>query len=281
MTASAAVTPVAETTPNSNLTNSNNSKGIAWASSPLGQARNANVAKFRREYETANIGPDSGYNGNRHFVSLHIVVLTHQAICLWLLYRSTPSLHDVPWAGATWTIVLSFLLANLCEYAKHRFDMHHPLSKSDHSPVHHRYFTANSMYLTTFNAGKAIFFRVSFILTLFYIIMPIPALILNYLVFPTCGYYFLLTSTSYYLQYEWLHLIYHCPPDSIFGRLPFVQYLRRHHRIHHHQPLMRTHNFNITYPLMDVLFRTSYTGPPVFSEEMDMTPPPAFVQHVD
>ena len=43
-----------------------------------------------------------------------------------------------------------------------------------------------------------------------------------------------------------LHLIYHTPPDSFLGRLPLVHVLRTHHRVHHHQPLMRSHNFNIT-----------------------------------
>jgi sterol desaturase/sphingolipid hydroxylase (fatty acid hydroxylase superfamily) len=57
-----------------------------------------------------------------------------------------------------------------------------------------------------------------------------------------------------------LHLCYHAPENSWLGKLPGLAYLREHHRVHHSQALMRNYNFNITYPLMDLLFRTTYQG---------------------
>ncbi len=39
----------------------------------------------------------------------------------------------------------------------------------------------------------------------------------------------------YYLSYEWLHLAYHAPPQSVLGRLPGMAYLRHHHLVHHAQ----------------------------------------------
>ena len=49
---------------------------------------------------------------------------------------------------------------------------------------------------------------------------------------------FAATLALYYGSYEWMHLSYHAPPDSLLGRMPGVAYLRRHHQIHHNQALM-------------------------------------------
>lgn len=56
-------------------------------------------------------------------------------------------------------------------------------------------------------------------------------------------------------------LSYHSPPDSWLGSLPGVAYLRAHHQIHHSQTLMGKYNFNITFPIADALFGTTYKGP--------------------
>ena len=61
---------------------------------------------------------------------------------------------------------------------------------------------------------------------------------------------------AYFLTYELLHLAYHLPPQSAVGRLPGMASLRRHHTAHHDQQLMSSHNFNITFPIGDLVFGT-------------------------
>jgi len=247
---------------------------LQFASSPvLGGARSANVAKFRAAYDDKHALQSTapgGYSAVRHFATLNAMAGFVMLYCAWRII-SAPEPH---WLAGGLVSTLSFLVANLGEYALHRFDMHHPDSKSDHSPVHHRYFTAGSMFLKSFQDCHTILFRVSFIFKALFFVLPCLGAVLNALLFPTCGYFFLLVTSSYYLQYEWLHLSYHAPADSLLGSLPGMALLRRHHRIHHHQPFMRQWNFNITYPFMDLLFGTYYRGPLVYDPALDHVAPP-------
>jgi hypothetical protein len=222
---------------------------MPFASSSLGGARSANVHKFRQAYDE-KFALSSGarelklgtYNAVVHFVALNTIAACVIAFAVWKICTA-PEAH---WRAGALTCVLSFIFSNFAEYYLHRFDMHHPESKSDHSPVHHRYFTANSMFLKSFQDCYTILFSTAFIWKGFTIYLPCIGMAMNALFFPTCGYFFLATGASYYLQYEWLHLTYHASPDSILGRLPFVALLRHHHRVHHHQPFMRSWNFNIS-----------------------------------
>jgi sterol desaturase/sphingolipid hydroxylase (fatty acid hydroxylase superfamily) len=72
------------------------------------------------------------------------------------------------------------------------------------------------------------------------------------------GWLFVATNMAYFLTYEWLHLAYHAGEESIVARLPLLSTLRRHHTLHHDPRLMTRYNFNITFPICDLLFGTSY-----------------------
>src|SRR5436189_119387 len=74
---------------------------------------------------------------------------------------------------------------------------------------------------------------------------------------PTRGWLFLVTAAIYVVGYEVSHMSYHLPPDSFIGRLWLVQWLREHHRQHHHARLMQKWNFNVTIPLFDWIHRTT------------------------
>jgi sterol desaturase/sphingolipid hydroxylase (fatty acid hydroxylase superfamily) len=63
---------------------------------------------------------------------------------------------------------------------------------------------------------------------------------------------------SYFLTYEALHFAYHLHPESWVGRLPLMDVLRRHHTRHHDPKLMGLYNFNITFPICDRVFGTSW-----------------------
>ena len=129
--------------------------------------------------------------------------------------------------------------------------------------------------------AHTILFRVGVVFRGFFFVLPAVGALLNLVAFPLAGYYFLATCASYYLQYEWLHLMYHSTPDSFLGSLPFVGTLRSQHRTHHHQPLMRNTSFNITYPIADIIMGTFYRGPPVFDAKNDLTMPPKIVLPAD
>ena len=72
---------------------------------------------------------------------------------------------------------------------------------------------------------------------------------------------FVITAVAYFLNYELLHFAYHAAPESWLSRLPLMERLRRLHTLHHRPSLMQRCNFNITYPVGDVLFGTLYRQP--------------------
>ncbi|MBT8064765.1 MAG: fatty acid hydroxylase family protein, partial [Gammaproteobacteria bacterium] len=85
-------------------------------------------------------------------------------------------------------------------------------------------------------------------------------LLLHWLATENVAWLAVATGTAYYLNYEWLHLAYHCDPRSRIGRIPGIQALRRLHLRHHDPRLMTRYNFNITYPIGDWLFRTRFVS---------------------
>jgi sterol desaturase/sphingolipid hydroxylase (fatty acid hydroxylase superfamily) len=80
-----------------------------------------------------------------------------------------------------------------------------------------------------------------------------------YLLFsPNCGWLFAATGMGYFLTYEFLHFSYHLPDEHWLSRTRLVGALRRHHTHHHDLALMGKWNFNISFPICDALFGTSY-----------------------
>ena len=67
---------------------------------------------------------------------------------------------------------------------------------------------------------------------------------------------FATTAGGYFLSYEWLHFSYHLSPTSLVGRLPLVKWLRRPHTTHHDLGEMGRKNFNIPFPIGDLVFGT-------------------------
>ncbi len=70
---------------------------------------------------------------------------------------------------------------------------------------------------------------------------------------------YLATSMLFFLSYEWLHLAYHLPRESVVGRIALVARLREHHRRHHDPRLMKRWNFNVTVPVFDWFHRTVWS----------------------
>jgi hypothetical protein len=211
------------------------------------------VEKARDDFRARRI-PD-GYSGPRHLA-------TTIALSLLVAVASILMLEDVrllEWL----TVPLTFLYANLSEYLGHRGPMHHSTRFLNavfvrHTIEHHAFFTDEVPSFDTTRDYRAVLFPP--VLVIFFLAafaLPLGAL-LYFVASPNVCFLFVATAILYFLNYELLHFSYHCKPDSTAGRLPFVGRLRKHHIAHHNKQLMSHYNFNITYPICDLAFRTLY-----------------------
>ncbi|MGK2926617.1 MAG: hypothetical protein ACSLE2_13455 [Lysobacterales bacterium] len=216
----------------------------------------AAVAAFRERYRREEIG--GKYSGWAHFAFT-------SGVCIAVVVFATLQVEQPSWRE--WlTVPIVFLYANLVEYLGHRGPMHYPvrglrLLHRRHAQQHHRFFTDEHMAFDDSRDFKAVLFPP--VMILFFIGgFGVPMwLVLHLVATDNVAWLAVATAIAYYLNYEWLHFAYHCAPDSRIGRLPGVQALRRLHLLHHRPALMARNNFNITYPIGDLLFRTlRHTG---------------------
>lgn len=152
------------------------------------------------------------------------------------------------------------IFSNFVEYMLHRFPMHIPIGflkpiYKKHAGLHHRYFTFNNMGI---DDTQDIFHVItSFKVVLLFIggiILPITGLFL--LINIQLSLLFFVSAMSYYLIYELTHLICHWKQDSIITKLPYFRKRREYHKTHHDSKLMRENNFNVSIPIMDLIFKT-------------------------
>jgi sterol desaturase/sphingolipid hydroxylase (fatty acid hydroxylase superfamily) len=67
-----------------------------------------------------------------------------------------------------------------------------------------------------------------------------------------------LVAVAYFLNYELFHFAFHCSEKSWVMKLPGFKKVMALHKNHHKPELMSKYNFNITYPIGDLLFGTYY-----------------------
>jgi hypothetical protein len=209
------------------------------------------VRAYRDDYRSEVIGPS--YNGWRHLVLLTAICVTAIVAALtWVESLRGVELLAMP---VTW------VLANLIEYAAHRGPMHH-LSLGfgrlyrRHTSQHHRFFSRQLMAIDEVRDFHVTLFPIW--MSLFFVVLiGAPMALLAYAVF---GRDVALLSYAaiviYYLVYEWTHLCAHMPEQSLLGRLPSIRHARSHHGLHHDPAKMRRANFNFAFPLGDWLFGT-------------------------
>ena len=211
------------------------------------------VAEFRARFAAKYISPR--YSGNAHFAFTSIISIS-------IIAYSLARIHDIR-ALELLTIPLTFLFANYVEYRGHKGVMHHRIRGFSmvferHTPSHHNYYRNDAMaaesprdyYMVLFPPVLIVFFFGLFAL-------PVGAL-LAWLTTANIARLFVATAIGYFLTYEWLHFAYHQPPESFVGRIWLVRLLRGHHLTHHDHAHMQKHNFNITFPICDTLFGTTY-----------------------
>lgn len=213
----------------------------------------APVQRFRDEHRAQHIGPR--YRGWAHFAFTSLGSLTVIATSIALVR----DLRAIELA----TVPATFLFANLVEYLGHRGPMHHRrrglgLIHLRHTLQHHRFYTDAAMECESTRDFQMILFPP--VLLLFFlggVALPV-GLVLSWVATANVALLFTATAVGYFLTYEVLHLCYHLGDRAWPGRLPFMGRLRRHHTLHHDPALMSKWNFNITFPICDRLFGTTY-----------------------
>lgn len=205
----------------------------------------SDVEAFRAAYRAEHV--KAGYSGGVHLVFTTCGSLLGIGIALALI----ENLQRVE----LWIVPIAFVFANVVEHQAHRWLMHAPRGPlrflhKRHTLQHPRFFADGELAVHTSRDWKAVLFPAPVI---FFFLggIALPAgVVLGALVSWNVGALFAATGAAYYLLYEWCHLLWHQPPESPFGRLRVVRWMRSHHLAHH---VDHTRGFNVTLPLADAL----------------------------
>ncbi len=217
----------------------------------------AKTAEYRERYRRELI--PEGYSGRLHFT----LILGFVAAVLVIGVVRLEAIQPLEWLA----VPLTFLYANLAEYLGHRFVMHRRrpglgMIYERHTLQHHRFFTHRAMQFDSSDDFRAVLFP-PMLMVFFATAFALPAgLVLTWLFSANVAWLFVMTAIGYYGSYEILHFAYHQDEDSWIMRLPGVERMRQLHLSHHDPSIMQTGNFNITWPICDVLFGTRVASVP-------------------
>jgi len=220
----------------------------SWQACPMIDAR---TAEYRERYRRDLI--PEGYSGRLHFT----LILGFVAAVLAIGGLRLEDVQSLEWLA----VPLTFLYANLAEYLGHRFVMHRRrpglgMIYERHTLQHHRFFTHEAMRFDASDDFRAVLFP-PMLMMFFAIAFALPAgLLLTWLFSTNVAWLFVMTAIGYYGSYEILHFAYHLDEGSWIMRLPGVKRMRRLHLDHHDPAIMQKGNFNITWPICDVVFGT-------------------------
>jgi hypothetical protein len=213
----------------------------------------AEVAAFRDQFRSRRA--PAWLRGWRHFAAITGLGAFTTALSAAMVRR------PVWWEWAA--IPAGFLVANLVEWAAHRWPMHHPMRPlfvmyEKHTLEHHRCYTERAMVADSSEDFDMVLFSLPSLA--FFLLgtgVPVASLFFG-LVSWNAGWIFVALAVDYYVLYEYFHLAYHLPEDGWVGRLPGMARLRLHHTNHHDPRLMADWNFNVTFPISDGLFGTHW-----------------------
>lgn len=180
------------------------------------------------------------------------------AVVAWAVYHRLG-----PLAWWHWLVIpATFMFANAVEWWAHTYLLHRrqawaaPLY-DQHTPIHHRMFQTETMAVHHWKEMRYVMIPAFGIFLIFVATIPV------YLGFralgqENVGLLYLGTAVGYVVVYEWLHFSYHLPEDSFIGKRGLIQFLKRHHAVHHDPRLMAKWNMNVSLPLWDWILGTSY-----------------------
>lgn len=167
-----------------------------------------------------------------------------------------------------WACVPAFwLVANVFEWAMHRYLMHRPLWPrvlyDTHARMHHRAFDGREQEVHGVHELSLVMMPWFTLLFVFAASSPI-ALAAGLMGGRPLAGVFLLSAVSYFLFYEAVHTVHHLPEAvlrrSWWGRRRALACMRRAHHHHHHLERMAEVNFNVTFAFADRLLGT-YQAP--------------------
>jgi sterol desaturase/sphingolipid hydroxylase (fatty acid hydroxylase superfamily) len=170
-------------------------------------------------------------------------------------------------AGAAWWMWLAvpafWLVANVFEWAMHRYPMHRPLRPrvlyTNHALVHHRAFDGPDQEICSTHELSLVMMPWYTLLFVFATASPI-AVVAGLVGGPALAGVFLLSAVSYFLLYELIHTLHHLPAATLrrswWGRSRTLASMRRHHHHHHRLENMAKVNFNVTFAIADRLLGT-------------------------
>lgn len=192
------------------------------------------------------------YNGHLHFVAINVAGLSILAVSLAAL--------DQPKWWEWLSVPVFILFANFVEWWVHRGWMHHPTPYvrwvyKAHATEHHVIFSDDDMQ---FRHPRELFFILAhpFYYPIFLSVgLPLPVAA-GWLVSTNLAWMFALSTSAYYVLYEWFHTVHHWPRNSPVGRSAFARLVRDHHTRHHDPKLMTKGNFNVSFPLADHVLGT-------------------------
>lgn len=207
--------------------------------------------KFRNEIS-------QNYSATRHII-LNLMIMLLPIVPLIAI------LAVVGWSLLTLLIgiPLGILIGNCVEYSTHRWMMHVRRKRSlelfrRHAGVHHRSFTSDFMMIEDPRDITMVMLPSSKMLQLLLMIAAGVFLLSLFNVAIACVVGIVLCF--YALVEEFLHSFFHLE-WTWSSRSKFATILRKigiHHRRHHEHKLMSTYNFNITFPLGDLMLGTLY-----------------------
>jgi Fatty acid hydroxylase len=208
--------------------------------------------KYRATYRSRITG---WYNG-----WLHVTIIYAIGFAAMNIYIG--SLNNVLWYELM-IIPVIFIGANFFEWLLHRYVMHRPWKNralraiyDRHTLMHHQFFTDEEMRFADSNDFRVTFFPPYALVTFLFMSIPI-SLVMGWLFTPNVGWLVMATTTTMYMLYEFMHACCHVEENAFVRYMPFVNTIRRHHTAHHNQSIMMERNMNLTFPIMDWLFKTS------------------------
>jgi sterol desaturase/sphingolipid hydroxylase (fatty acid hydroxylase superfamily) len=149
------------------------------------------------------------------------------------------------------------LLGNALEWHVHRDLLHRRTRPVQilyvrHTPQHHALYVADDMEIRSAPELRFVLLPSYAVVAILAIVSPFP-IALALLGQPNLALLFVATAALYLTAYEWLHLAFHLPLRGALVRLAPLRAARRHHQVHHASHLKNRWNFNVTFPLWDLV----------------------------
>lgn len=205
------------------------------------------------------------YNVKSHFFDLlYVPIMT--TLCI-IFFDWTTIVHSYNVFSPINLLALPALLLiiPLSEWVIHKLILH----KVGHHKIHHQLFSWKEMSLR-----RELFEEDEY----YYVLSPLKTkiytsfglLILNIIVSLLFGEFIAAIITVaallYYISYEILHYAFHSPKNHWLNKFAFVRYLGQLHTLHHHPDLSQNYNFNVIFPIFDIVFGTYFKNTYTFNK---------------